>query len=126
MGYTETTEGITITVHPIYLDGQSDLAHQKVMFAYFVRIQNNTDVAVKLLRRHWIISDSNGEVQEVEGEGVVGKQPLIPPGNVHDYSSFSILKTFEGSMEGTYLMERPDGSQFTVQIPRFTLRAASN
>ena len=67
-----------------------------------------------------------GEVKEVEGEGVVGKQPDIPPGEWHEYNSFCVLESFEGSMEGTYLMQRPDGELFYVVIPRFPLRALSN
>jgi ApaG protein len=126
MTYTETTEGITVTVHPVYLDGQSDLIKKKVVFAYFVRIENKTEESVQLLRRHWIITDAKGNVQEVEGEGVVGKQPVIEPGGRHEYSSFSIIPTLEGRMEGTYLMRRPGGALFRAQIPLFALRAAAN
>jgi ApaG protein len=126
MTYTETTEGITITVHPVYLDGQSDLVRKKVVFAYFVRIENKTGEPVQLLRRHWIITDGTGNVPEVEGEGVVGKQPVIEPGGRHEYSSFSVIPTLEGSMEGTYLMRRQDGALFKAQIPLFALRAAAN
>jgi len=126
MTYTETTEGITVTVHPVYLDGQSDLIKKKVVFAYFVRVENKSGEPVQLLRRHWIITDGKGNVQEVEGEGVIGKQPLIEPGGTHEYSSFSIIPTLEGRMEGTYLLRRPDGTLFRAQIPLFTLRAAAN
>jgi ApaG protein len=124
--YTATTEGITVTAHPVYLDGQSDIINRKFVFAYFIRIANNSDELVQLLRRHWIISDSGGELKQVEGEGVVGKQPLIPPGKSHDYNSFCVLETFEGTMEGTYLMRRENGDEFKVLIPRFVLRAAAN
>jgi ApaG protein len=99
---------------------------KKVVFAYFVRIENTTSEHVQLLRRHWIITDGTGNVQEVEGEGVVGKQPVIGPGEVHEYSSFSVLPTLEGSMEGTYLMRRENGVLFRAQIPQFALRAAAN
>jgi len=124
--YIATTENITIRVSPLYLDGQSDLIRRKFVFAYFVRIENHGKERVQLLRRHWFISDAAGSVKEVEGEGVVGKQPIIPPGGAHEYNSFSILDTFEGSMEGTYLMKRTNGEVFKVTIPRFTLRAAAN
>jgi ApaG protein len=117
--YVATTESITVSVRPIYLDGQSDPMSRKFVFAYFVD-------EVQLLRRHWFIHDSNGEVKEVEGEGVVGKQPMIPPGESHEYSSFCVLESFEGSMEGNYTMVRPSGDRFTVVIPKFTLRAAAN
>jgi ApaG protein len=124
--YAATTENITVTVHPVYLDGQSNHIERKFVFAYFIRIENNSGDNVQLLRRHWFITNSNGDVQEVEGEGVIGQQPVIPPGSAHEYSSFCVLETFEGSMEGTYLMERPGGEQFSATIPRFVLRAAAN
>jgi ApaG protein len=124
--YAATTENITVTVRPVYLDGQSNPIERKFVFAYFIQIVNNSPEQVQLLRRHWFITNSNGNVQEVEGEGVVGRQPVIPPGGTHDYNSFSVLETFEGSMEGSYLMERPGGEQFSVAIPRFVLRAAAN
>ena len=124
--YTATTENITVTVRPVYLDGQSNHIERKFVFAYFIRIENNGGDPVQLLRRHWFIADGNGDVQEVEGEGVIGQQPVIPPGGAHEYSSFSVLETFEGSMEGNYLMERHGGEQFSVTIPRFVLRAAAN
>ena len=124
--YVATTEDITVTVRPVYLDGQSDVLNQRFVFGYFVRIENRGSGDVQLLRRHWHIQDSNGRVQEVEGEGVVGKTPLIAPGESHEYNSFCIIETFEGSMEGTYLVEREYGSRFKVTIPRFDLRAAAN
>jgi len=124
--YTATTDDITITVRPIYLDGQSDLMARKFVFGYFVRIENHRSEPVQLLRRHWFIRDANGDVKEVEGEGVVGRQPVIKPGEAHEYSSYCVLETFEGSMEGTYQMQRPDGELFTALIPTFILRAATN
>jgi ApaG protein len=124
--YTATTEKITISVRPVYLDGQSDRMARKFVFAYFIRIENHGSENVQLLRRHWFIGDGQSEVKEVEGEGVVGKQPTILPGLWHEYNSFCILESFEGYMEGTYLMQRPNGDQFQVTIPRFTLVAASN
>jgi ApaG protein len=124
--YTATTEGITITVHPIYLDGKTDFLAKKFVFAYFVRIENKRNESVQLLRRHWYINNSNGILKEVEGDGVIGKQPLIPPDGIHEYNSFCILETFEGYMEGTYLMKSENGEEFEVTIPRFTLRAAVN
>lgn len=124
--YVATTEDITVTVRPVYLDGQSDVLNKRFVFGYFVRIDNRGSAEVQLLRRHWHIQDSQGRVQEVEGEGVVGKTPVIAPGDSHEYNSFCIIETFEGAMEGTYLMERELGSRFKVNIPRFDLRAAAN
>jgi ApaG protein len=124
--YVATTEDITVIVQPVYLDGQSDVLARRFVFAYFVRIENNGIDDVQLLRRQWFIRDSLGDVKEVEGEGVVGKQPLIPPGDAHEYNSYCILETFEGAMDGTYLMMRSNGEAFRVAIPRFTLRASAN
>ena len=125
-GYTATTENITIHVRPAYLDHESDVMERKFVFAYFVRIENRGTENVQLLRRHWFINHDGGRVEEVEGEGVVGKQPVILPGTFHEYSSFCILDSLEGTMEGTYLMQRGAGEYFRVTIPRFTLRAMAN
>lgn len=124
--FVETTDGITITATPMYVDGQSDMLQHRFVFAYFIRIENRTNDTVQLLRRHWFIRDGNGGTKEVEGEGVVGKQPVLSPGTSHEYNSFCILETFEGSMDGTYLMRRSNGEEFLVSIPRFTLTAAAN
>ena len=126
LSYVEITDEILIRVSPMYLDGQSDPMVKRFVFAYFVRIENHGTHDVQLLRRHWFIHDGNGEMKEVEGEGVVGKQPVIPPQGVHEYNSFCVLETFEGSMVGTYLMQRENGEQFQAFIPRFHLRAAAN
>ncbi len=124
--FVATTEDITVTVRPVYLDGQSDMIAKKFVFAYFIRIENNSKEKVQLLRRHWHINHSSGRVEEVDGEGVVGKQPLILPSESHEYNSYCVLETFEGSMEGTYQMKRSNGELFNVTIPRFVLRAAAN
>ena len=124
--YVATTEGITITVRPVYLDQESDFLNNRFVFAYFIRIENNSDEDVQLLRRRWLIKEIDGKVQEVEGDGVVGVQPTISPGKVHEYNSYCVLATFEGSMDGSYLMERADGERFRVAIPLFNLRAAAN
>ncbi len=124
--FVATTEDITVTVRPVYLDGQSDMIAKRFVFAYFIRIENNGKEGVQLLRRHWSINHASGKTEEVDGEGVVGKQPVIRPGDAHEYNSYCVLETFEGSMEGTYLMKRPNGETFNVAIPRFILRAAAN
>ncbi|TAK59388.1 MAG: Co2+/Mg2+ efflux protein ApaG [Bacteroidetes bacterium] len=124
--YKATTSDITVSVRPIYLDGQSDILARKFVFAYFVRIENHSKEPVQLLRRHWYIHDASGDVKEVEGDGVIGKQPNILPSHSHEYNSFCVLETFEGYMEGTYKMQRVNGDVFDVIIPRFTLRALSN
>ena len=124
--YTATTDNITVSVQPVFLDGQSNPLARRFVFAYFVRIENRGDQEVQLLHRHWLITDGHGDVKEVQGEGVVGLQPRIAPGAIHEYNSFAILETFEGSMEGSYRMVRPSGEEFDIAIPRFTLRAAAN
>lgn len=124
--FIATTEDITVSVRPVYLDGQSDMIQKKFVFAYFIRIENNSKGKVQLLRRHWMISHSSGKVEEVDGEGVIGKQPVLAPGQVHEYNSFCVLESFEGTMEGSYLMRRSTGETFKVIIPRFVLRAAAN
>lgn len=124
--YSETTENITVTVKPVFLEQESNVFLRKFTFAYFVRIENNGAETVQLLRRHWFITHDTGKVEEVEGEGVIGRQPIIAPGKFHEYNSFCILETFEGFMEGTYTMVRKNGDKFTINIPRFILRAMTN
>ncbi len=124
--YDATTDRIAVSVRPVYLDGQSDLVARRFVFAYFISITNRSAIEVQLLRRHWIIKDDAGGVQEVEGEGVVGEQPHILPSGMHEYNSFCVLPTFTGTMEGTFLMQRENGERFRVEIPRFDLRAQAN
>lgn len=118
--------GIRITVRPMYLRDQSEPSAQHYVFAYFVRIENVGSVPAQLVSRRWLIHDSAGEDTEVKGEGVVGEQPLIDPGAVHEYQSFCILKSGEGYMEGHYGFLRPDSTTFRAEIPRFTLSASAS
>jgi ApaG protein len=124
--YNATTEDILVTVRPVYLDGKSDVMAARFVFGYFVRIENQGPGEVQLLRRHWYIRDSNGKVEELEGEGVIGVQPVIAIDGVHEYNSYCVLETFTGSMHGYYLMERENGERFRVVIPKFDLCAAVN
>ncbi len=124
--YTSVTENIRVTVRPVYLDGRSDVINRRFVFGYFIRIENGGTENVQLLKRHWFIHDANDNVQEVEGDGVIGVQPIISPGQRHEYNSFCVLGTFTGFMEGHYIMESEQGEQFHVAIPRFNLSAASN
>ena len=117
------TEGIRVTVRPVYLRDQSDPAAQNYVFAYFVRIENVGQEAAQLLSRRWFIHDEIGEDTEVVGDGVVGEQPLIRPGEVHEYQSFCVLKSGEGYMEGQYHFLRANGESFEAEIPRFALSA---
>jgi ApaG protein len=117
------TGDIRITVRPVFLPEQSHPAQRQFVFAYFVRVENVGRLAAQLLSRRWRIHDSAGEDSEVEGEGVVGEQPLIAPGRVHEYQSFCVLKSPSGHMEGEYRFRRQDGFAFEASIPRFTLQA---
>jgi ApaG protein len=122
--YRETF-GIRITVRPVYLREQSHPTRGYFLFAYFVRIENVGPMAARLVWRRWLIHDdvNEGEDSIVEGDGVVGQQPLILSGNVHEYQSSCQLRSPRGYMEGHYRFVRPDGSTFDAQIPRFTLHA---
>ena len=124
--FIATTDKITIKVRPVFIDSQSDPLERKFVFAYYVSIENSGAEPVQLLRRHWFINHGGGRVEEVEGEGVVGQQPIIQTGKVNEYNSFCILETYEGSMEGTYLFQRGTGEYFRATIPRFILRAYAN
>lgn len=121
--YYRETQGIRITVRPIYLEDQSMPVLRRYVFVYFIRIENVSQRVVQLLSRHWYIHDSIGEDYEVAGEGVVGEQPTLPPGGVHEYNSFCILKSPNGHMEGSYRFVYADKTQFDAAIPRFQLVA---
>ncbi len=119
---TTTTQGVTVTVTTNYLPDYSSPAQEHFVFAYRIDIRNDSEFTIKLLRRHWYISDVNTGLREVEGEGVVGRQPVLEPGEAHQYVSGCNLKSGLGKMRGTYLMERvANGEQFQVNIPEFTL-----
>lgn len=112
-----------IDVHavPAYIPEQSDPGQRRYVFSYTITIKNTGDIAARLLTRHWIITNANGEVQEVRGEGVVGDQPYLKPDESYQYTSGSIMETPVGSMRGSYQMIADDGTEFDVDIPMFTL-----
>lgn len=121
---TTTTDGVKVSVETQYQPEYSNPASEHFMFAYKINIENLSDYSVQLLRRHWHIFDSNGSYKDVEGEGVVGQQPVIEPGHSHEYISGCNLKTDIGSMKGEYQMIRlMDNTVFDVQIPEFYLIA---
>lgn len=126
VAFVAFTEDIRVAVSPVYLDEQSDLLAQRAVFAYYVQIENGSSREVQLLRRRWRILEGDARLREVEGAGVVGEQPVIAPGETYSYNSFVVLETLEGSMEGTYLMQRDDGERFRIAIPRFHLQARAN
>lgn len=120
---TATTRGVEVSVEAFYLEEQSNASLGHYAFAYRIRLKNRSDRTVKLLSRHWIITDSVGKVSEVRGEGVVGQQPVIDPGEDYEYMSGSRLESPMGTMHGTYQMRDEGGEIFEVKIPVFTLSA---
>lgn len=118
--YDATTLGVTVRVNPRYLPEQSDPATGHHVWSYHVRIENASDAVVQLVARHWIITDADGHVEEVEGDGVVGEQPVLKPGGSFDYVSGCVLATSHGTMHGSYMMQA-DGEIFAADIPRFAL-----
>jgi ApaG protein len=117
----DQSSSIEIDVNSEYLDNQSDPDDNRFVFAYTIKIRNKGAHSAKLLRRHWIITDANGETLEVKGEGVVGEQPVIAPGDEYQYTSGTVLNEFMGCMQGSYQMQAEDGTEFETPIPVFTL-----
>lgn len=112
---------INISVKADYLDQHSQPKKNRFAFAYTITIENCSKVSAQLLSRHWVITDAKDSIQEVAGEGVVGEQPHIAPGEKYTYSSNAVLETTAGTMEGTYTMRAIDGTVFNVPIPVFSL-----
>ena len=115
------TNGIRVVVKSQYMPGRSNPVHQMYYFAYFVTIRNESDRPVQLMSRHWQIRDALGRIEEVEGPGVIGQQPVILPGDYFEYSSFCPLRTEYGHMNGSYRMQTDDGELFDAEIARFQL-----
>lgn len=118
---TAVTDGIRVEVKSDFLPDRSDPRGGRWFFAYTVNIRNEGESPAKLLARHWVIGDSDGNVEEVVGDGVVGHQPRLEPGQAFRYQSFCILRTPHGSMQGTYRMVRDDGAAFDATIAPFAL-----
>jgi ApaG protein len=112
---------IEVGVETSYIDDQSDPGADRYVFAYTITISNAGKTPAKLVNRHWLITDSNGKIQEVRGEGVVGEQPYLKPGEMFRYTSGTILETPVGTMEGEYEMVADDGESFLAPIDRFSL-----
>lgn len=127
-GSETTTHGICVTVQPAYSSLDSDPANNYFKFIYRIRVANTTDRSVQLMSRHWVIVDADGERQEVQGDGVVGQQPVLAPGDSFEYASFCPLGTSWGTMEGVYGMrrvgsggDREADQPFEARIGRFFL-----
>jgi len=112
---------IQIVAQVKHLAEQSDEADNRFVFSYTITLTNNGDSTVQLLSRHWIITDSNNQVQEVRGQGVVGEQPVLKPGQSFGYTSGTVLSTPVGTMTGSYQMVTEDGTKFDAPIPQFVL-----
>jgi len=112
---------VDIDVETHYIEEQSLPEEDRYVFAYTITIRNNGEQPAKLLNRHWVITDGDGNTQEVRGEGVVGEQPHIGPGDYFRYTSGTVLETPVGTMEGSYRMLADDGTEFDAMIPVFTL-----
>lgn len=120
--YEETSNNFVVRVVPLYMEAQSSPLESKYVFTYGVKITNLGFKPAKLLRRYWKINDGSGDKHDVEGEGVVGKQPMIQPGESFTYQSYCPLKSSTGNMRGRYLMEDEEGNKFSIIIPVFFLR----
>lgn len=118
---SSTTYNTTVSVETQYIPEQSDPDNEKYVFAYTITIKNEGTVPAKLLTRHWIITNADGKTQEVRGEGVVGEQPYLQPGEGFKYTSGTMLETPVGTMHGSYHMLADDGQEFDCTIKPFTL-----
>ena len=112
---------IEVNIKTHYIEEQSSPEQERFVFSYNVTLYNAGSVAAKLMTRHWIITDANGNVQEVHGEGVVGEKPYLRPGESFEYTSGTVLETPVGSMQGSYQMVTDAGYPFDAEIPAFTL-----
>ena len=119
--FTETTAQITVQVEPTPLVEESSPAESSYVFAYAIRIENKSDATVQLLERHWFVESAGEQINEVQGPGVVGVQPILEPGGTFEYTSSTVIRDPVGAMYGTYIFSRKTGGFFTVQIPRFKL-----
>lgn len=117
----EAKYSIEVRAEPAYVEDQSVPSEGRYVFSYTITIRNTGSVAARLMSRHWIIVDANGQEREVRGEGVVGEQPHLPPGGDYRYTSGAMLETPVGSMRGSYRMLADDGNSFEARIPVFTL-----
>lgn len=121
MTNSATQTGIDISVKTSYLQQQSDPQKKTYAFSYTITIRNNREEPVRILSRHWIITDQHNHVEEVKGKGVVGQQPLIQPGSSFEYSSGTVIASEVGDMHGSYTMETSSGEVFEAPIPLFVL-----
>ena len=121
MRYEKSTKGIRVRVRPRFSLADSDPADGMFVFSYVVNMANESESTAQLLFRHWRIHDAAGDDSTVDGEGVVGEQPVLRPGDSHEYQSYCVLRSPVGYMEGYYTFARQGGEEFRVEVPRFEL-----
>ena len=121
MHYEKRTDGIRVRVQPKFSLADSSPGEGTFVFSYDIEVENESDAPAQLLFRHWLIHDAAEGDTEVDGEGVIGEQPRLEPGESHAYTSYCVLRSPVGYMEGYYTFVRPDGQQFRVEVPRFDL-----
>lgn len=124
--YATTKRDIAVTVRPIYLDEPSDLLKRQFTFGYAVTIANTGSSDVQLLRRRWVIQEADGSRQDLDGDAELPGHPVIKPGETHVHDGSCTITSFNGTVEGNYLVQRADGEQFRVPVPSFHLHAAAN
>ena len=115
------SQNINVDVDTLYIESESSPVNSQYVFAYTITITNEGTEAAKLMTRHWVITDANGYVEEVHGDGVVGEQPYLRPGEGFQYTSGAVLKTPVGTMSGSYQMVTDNGRNFDAEIPEFIL-----
>lgn len=126
ISYASTTQDITVTVRPIYLDGPSDVVQCRFKFGYAVSIENDGPDDVQLLRRRWVIQEADGSRQDLEGDTALPGHPVVGPGERHVHDGSCTLTSFDGRVTGNYLVQRTGGDQFRASVPSFPLHAAAN
>ena len=119
--YRAVTRGIAVSVEPVYLEANSSPSSSQYFWAYHVTIENQGLETVQLLSRHWMITNARGELNEVKGPGVIGEQPILKPGESHQYTSGAPLNTSRGMMGGSYQMESESGERLDIELPTFSL-----
>lgn len=121
MSKSDRPHNISVQTKVVFVPDQSDADKKRYVFAYTITITNTGSIGAQLISRHWIITDAEGHVQEVKGEGVIGEQPRLKPGQSFEYTSGTAIATPVGTMRGSYQMVAEDGSHFDAPIPEFTL-----
>ena len=119
--FSKTTNGVTVTVTPYFLEDQSSPQEDHYVWAYQVNIRNTSSNTIKLNHRNWVIIDANGKIMNIQGEGVVGEFPILHPGESFEYTSGTPLKTSNGFMQGFYMVSQKNGEQLKIDIPTFSL-----